>query len=306
MKRLSIIGAGNMGSAIASLFLLHGWQARLIDPSEQARLSSRRKVLGAQAGGSEDDSRISWHASLAAAHDAELVIEAAPENLELKTEIFRQLEDICSPQTILASNTSGIPINMLAQALSRPERFIGAHFFTPADIIPLVEIVPSLRTAPETGEYMLAVLRGTGKLPVLLKQDIPGFIANRLQHALAREAMSLLEKGVASARDIDTVAKWSLGVRLALTGPLEQRDINGLDIHHAIAGYLYENLESSRQPLRILAEKVEQGRLGVKSGHGFYDWDQPEQRRSLRRKDAALRRLVSLLRESETEGHAEQ
>ena len=290
---LAIIGAGNMGNAIGALFVSHGWQVVLIDPSEQACAKSRERLLGALDAG--DAGRISWSHDMQAARDASLIIEAAPENATLKQQIFGQLESCCSSTALIATNTSGISINQLAAKLAHPERFIGAHFFTPADIIPLVEVVACDRTNPAAAEQMIDILRSVGKLPVLVRKDIPGFIANRLQHALAREAMSLLEKGVASAEDIDTVAKWSLGIRLALTGPLEQRDINGLDVHHAIAGYLYPDLESRQTPSPILSDKVEQGHLGVKSGQGFYEWTTPARRDSLQEKESALRALADHL-----------
>ncbi|NYT25678.1 3-hydroxyacyl-CoA dehydrogenase family protein [Alcaligenaceae bacterium] len=295
--KLAIIGAGNMGNAIASLFFTHGWQVLLIDPSDAACARSRERLLSAHAG-PEASGRLGWNQDPRAARDAGLIIEAAPEDLALKQDIFQKLEACCAPTALLATNTSGISINRLAEKLAHPERFIGTHFFTPADVIPLVEVVACDRTSPATADRVLGLLRGVGKLPILVRKDIPGFIANRLQHALAREAMSLLEKGVATAQDIDTVARWSLGIRLALTGPLEQRDLNGLDIHHAIAGYLYPDLENRRTPPDVLSDKVGRGQLGVKSGQGFYDWDTPERRRALESKDAALRGLVAHLREN--------
>lgn len=297
-ETLAVIGAGNMGNAIASLFATNGWQVVLIDPSETACQASREKLLGNDPAAGPLESRLSWSARLDAAAGASLVIEAAPENLALKQQLFKELEAVCPPQTVLATNTSGISINQLAATLQHPARFVGTHFFTPADVIPLVEVVGGEHTGTDTIERVMGVLRAVGKLPIHVRKDIPGFIANRLQHALAREAMSLLDQGVATAEDIDTVAKWSLGIRLALTGPLEQRDINGLDIHHAIASYLYPDLENRQTPPSVLTEKVQHGHFGVKSGQGFYTWDTPERRQALRDKDTALRRLVSHLQES--------
>ncbi len=291
-RKLAVIGAGNMGNAIAILFVAHGWQAVLIDPSDSSREKSRERLFAALP---QSASLLSWEAGLEAAHDAGLIIEAAPENLSLKQEIFTRLEAVCVPDAVIASNTSGISINQLASVLKHPKRFLGTHFFTPADVIPLVEVIACEHTLPTHCDHIMAVLREVGKLPVLVRKDIPGFIGNRLQHALAREAMSLLEKGVASAEDIDTVAKWALGIRLAITGPLEQRDINGLDVHHAITEYLYPDLENRQTPLPLLSNKVGQGHLGVKSGKGFYDWTTPERKAALKEKDATLRQLVELL-----------
>ncbi len=296
--KLAIVGAGNMGNAIASLFVSHGWHALLIDPSQAAREKSRERLLQALPHGSD---LLSWKADLHAAHDVSLIIEAAPEVLALKQSIFAQLEACCAPTAVIATNTSGISINQLAAELKHPERFIGTHFFTPADVIPLVEVIACEHTLPEHSASIMELLRSVGKLPVLVRKDVPGFIGNRLQHALAREAMSLLEKGVASAEDIDTVAKWALGIRLAITGPLEQRDINGLDVHHAITEYLYPDLENRETPSKVLSEKVKQGKLGVKTGEGFYDWQTPGSRAVLQEKDTTLRELVQLLRRPQTD-----
>src|SRR5690606_4162555 len=240
-------------------------------------------------------SQLVWEAGLQAAAEATLAIEAAPEIPALEKEIYNQWETVCDRDAVIATNTSGISINQLSAPLTHPERFLGTHFFPPADVIPLVEVIACDHTLAEHSEYVMSVLREVGKLPVLVRKDIPGFIGNRLQHALAREAMSLLEKGVASAEDIDTVAKWALGIRLAITGPLEQRDINGLDVHHAITEYLYPDLESRQTPSQVLSDKVQQGHFGVKSGKGFYDWDTPERKASLQERDATLRQLVKLL-----------
>ena len=294
-ENLAVIGAGNMGNAIASLFAQNGWRVVLIDPSDDALRRSKDRLLQGLPVGSELADLLTWRPSLDAASAATLVIEAAPEQLALKQRLFLQLEAVCDPHAVFATNTSGLSISALAEPLTHPERFVGTHFFTPADVIPLVEVVGGRKTAPDTVDRVMTVLRKVGKLPVHVRQDIPGFIANRLQHALAREAMSLLEQGVASAEDIDTVAKWSLGVRLAITGPLEQRDLNGLDIHHAIAEYLYPQLESRQTPPTVLAEKVAHGHLGEKTGQGFYAWDTPEKREALTRKEAALRSLIKHL-----------
>lgn len=239
--------------------------------------------------------RIRMSPDLEAAADCDLVIEAVPENLELKRGIFTKLDAICAPGAIFATNTSGLSINALASAVTRRERFVGTHFFTPADVIPLVEVVRNDDTSEATVAVVMDALRAVGKRPVLVRRDIPGFIANRIQHALAREAISLLEKGVASAEDIDEVVKWSLGIRMALSGPLEQRDMNGIDVHHAIASYLYQDLENRQEPSELLRGKVERGELGAKSGQGFYAWSPERRERVLREKSEALAELAAWL-----------
>jgi 3-hydroxybutyryl-CoA dehydrogenase len=206
------------------------------------------------------------------AKDVDLAIEAIPERLELKENLFRQLEEYCPEKTIFATNTSGISINTLAKGVKRKSKLIGTHFFMPAHLIPLVEVICGEDTSEETVDVVMKALSEAQKKPVRVALDLPGFIANRLQHALAREAMSLVQKGVASPEGIDEVVKSSLAIRLLFTGPIEQRDFNGLDTHLSIATYLYEDLEDAHVPLKILSDKVAEGKLGLKSGEGFYNW----------------------------------
>ncbi|CAJ47917.1 3-hydroxyacyl-CoA dehydrogenase family protein [Bordetella avium] len=300
IQNLAIIGAGAMGSGIAALFASRGLPVVLIDPVDGA-LARAVAIIERQLGVYAPNdvaaclARIRMEPGLQAAADCDLVIEAVPEKLDLKRQLFAQLDALCKPATVFATNTSGLSINAIAQAVSRRDRFVGMHFFTPADVIPLVEVVRGDETSDATADLAMAVLRAGGKRPVRVNRDIPGFIANRIQHALAREAMSLLEKGVASAEDIDEVVKWSLGIRLALTGPLEQRDMNGLDVHLAIADYLYADLENRVTPSDLLKRKVEAGELGAKTGQGFYDWPAERRERVLREKSAALAALVQWL-----------
>jgi len=302
LQHLAVIGAGAMGSGIAALFAARGLDVVLIDPMEGAleraaqNIDRQLQVLSSGAGAVPTTMRrIRYEAGLEAACSAELVIEAVPEKLELKRDIFTRLDSLCPPHTLFATNTSGLSINALADAVTRRDRFVGMHFFTPADVIPLVEVVRNDDTSDDTVTRVMTALRDAGKRPVLVRRDIPGFIANRIQHALAREAISLLENGVASAEDIDEVVKWSLGIRLALTGPLEQRDMNGIDVHCAIAEYLYPDLENRTTPSDLLREKVRDGHLGAKSGQGFYTWDAERRDRVLRDKSTALAELAAWL-----------
>jgi len=300
IQSLAVIGAGAMGSGIAAIFAAKGIAVVLIDPVPGA-LDRAAAVIDRQLGVYAPDAiaetrqRIRMDASLEGARDCDLVIEAIPEKLELKCDVFSALDAICKPSTIFATNTSGLSINAIAQSVARRDRFVGTHFFTPADVIPLVEVVRNDDTSEETVNVVMAALRLAGKRPVLVKRDIPGFIANRIQHALAREAISLLEQGIASAEDIDEVVKWSLGIRLALSGPLEQRDMNGIDVHHAIATYLYADLENRTTPSALLTEKVTSGHIGAKAGQGFYEWPAERREQVLRDKSAALGELVAWL-----------
>lgn len=300
IQNVAVVGAGAMGSGIAALFAARGLDVVLIDPAPGA-LDRAAAIIDRQLGVLAPDTvdasrrRIRMESGLEAAAPCSLVIEAVPEKLELKRDVFGRLDIACRPDAIFATNTSGLSINAIAQAVTRRDRFVGTHFFTPADVIPLVEVVRNDETSTATVDAVMAALRAAGKRPVLVKRDIPGFIANRIQHALAREAISLLEHGVASAEDIDEVVKWSLGIRLALSGPLEQRDMNGIDVHHAIATYLYPDLENRTTPSPLLAQKVASGQIGAKAGQGFYEWPADRREQVLRDKSAALAELVAWL-----------
>ena len=284
IQTVAVVGAGIMGHGIAQVCAQGGKKVILIDSfpevMETAKTKIAKNVQLLQDNGllrvrSVDDvmSNIEFTADLARAADAQMVIEAIPEKFDLKKDLFQNLEKICSPETILATNTSGIPITKIAAVTQYPARVIGMHFYMPAHLIPLVEVIQTDKTAESVIEQTFALLLAVGKQPVRVRKDIPGFIGNRLQHALAREALSLVEKGVASPEDIDTVMKTSLAVRLIFTGPIEQRDFNGLDTHLSVAEYLYPDLEDTKVPLAILSDKVAAGHLGLKTGRGFFNWE---------------------------------
>lgn len=308
MAKIIVIGSGTMGNGIAQTFAQAGNDVILNDLSEeilekaldnirvQLALSVKNSLLTeieAEAVGKKIRllTDISFDVK-----DADLVIEAIPEKLELKEILFNKLEEICSEKTIFATNTSGISINLLAQKVIRKDRLVGTHFFMPAHLIPLVEVICGDQTSEATIEKVMALLKDAGKSPVRVR-DIPGFIANRLQHALAREAMSLVQKGIATSEGVDEVVKTSLAPRLLFTGPLEQRDFNGLDIHLAIASYLYKDLEDTHVPLKILSDKVEEGKLGVKTGEGFYDWSDEVKEDILAEKNQDLIDVLLFLKE---------
>lgn len=311
MDKIVVIGAGIMGHGIAQVCAQGGRQVTLVDVSSEVLESARQKIRqslrlladnGLAPAGHEDEvlARINFNPNLAmAVKGADIVIEAIPEKISLKEKLFAQLEAACDPTTIFASNTSGIPINKLAALTRRPERFIGTHFYMPAHLIPLVEVIQGDATAEEVIASTMELMTMIGKQPVRVRKDVPGFIGNRLQHALAREAMSLAEKGVATPEDIDTVVKTSLAVRLVFTGPLEQRDFNGLDTHMAIAEYLYPDLESAKEPLAILSDKVAAGQLGLKTGKGFYDWSNQSAAAVVNTKNQQLINLLKFLASSQ-------
>ena len=212
---------------------------------------------------------------------ADLVIEAVFEDMAVKQKTFEVLEAICSPNTILCTNTSVMSPSEISAALRYRERFVGTHFWNPAHLIPLVEVVRSDATSDETVETVMELLRTVGKKPVLCQKDVPGFIANRMQHALWREAISIVQNGIADAETVDEAVRYSFGLRLPQLGPLENADMVGLDLTYNIHDYILRHLESSDRPSPLLKDLRESGDLGFKTEKGFFSWT-PEKMREVR------------------------
>jgi 3-hydroxybutyryl-CoA dehydrogenase len=211
------------------------------------------------------------------------VFEAGPENLALKQQIFTSIEAAASPTAILASNTSVIPITQIMSGLKRAERALGTHWWNPPYLVPLVEIIKTSATSAAVVEAMTVLLTAVGKTPVTVEKDVPGFIGNRLQHALWREAIALVASGVCDAKTVDTVVKASFGRRLAVLGPLENADLVGTDLTLAIHESVLGDLDRTPGPSPYLKDLVAAGKLGMKSGEGFRRWT-PEQQAALRRR----------------------
>jgi 3-hydroxybutyryl-CoA dehydrogenase len=205
------------------------------------------------------------------------VIEAAPEDLTLKQRIFDDIENATPADAILASNTSVIPIGQIMAKVRCKQRALGTHWWNPPYLVPLVEVVRTAETSDAVIASTMALLKSVGKSPVEVKKDVPGFIGNRLQHALWREAIALVAEGVCDARTVDDVVKSSFGARLAVLGPLENADLVGLDLTQSIHGYIFPALDRATAPSPYLDRMIAEGRLGFKSGRGFSDWTAEQQ-----------------------------
>ena len=284
MRRIAVIGAGLMGHGIAQIFAGKEWRVSLTDVDE-AILS--KAVQGIRAnltflaqngiGALEDVEpalgRIRTTLSLEeAASDADFVIEAVAERLDLKQDLFSTLDAMCPSKTILATNTSVMSITEIASKSKNRTRIVGTHFWNPPYLVPLVEVVPGNDTVPEVVDSTYDVLKKVGKHPVKVRRDVPGFVGNRLQHALWREAISIVDQGIADAATVDEVIKNSFGIRLPVLGPLETADMVGLDLTLQIHDYILRHLDRSTEPAPVLKEKVRQGDLGFKTGKGFQEW----------------------------------
>lgn len=283
--RVAVLGAGLMGHGIAYLFARAGYEVRVQDPSTVSletlhiRIAAICKLLK-----TDDALLANIHANTqisVAAADAELVIEAAPEKLPLKQAIFAELERVAPAHAILASNTSVIPIHAISEGLTTKHRVVGAHFWNPPHLVPLVEVVSMQEENLPAAHQLIEILRAIGRHPVLVCRDIPGFIGNRLQHALKREAIALVAAGVCDAETIDDVVKFGLGARMAVLGPLEQSDLVGLDLTKQIHDMLMPDLDVTSRTHPYLDERIATGELGMKVGKGFRHWT-PETAQAVR------------------------
>jgi 3-hydroxybutyryl-CoA dehydrogenase len=211
-----------------------------------------------------------------AVKDADFVIECIPENMELKQDLFKSLEPLCRKDTIFATNTSVMSITKISEKCTEKSRVVGTHFWNPPYLIPLVEVVKSDYTSDDVMGKTMELLKKAGKHPIKVNKDVPGFVANRLQHAVWREAISIVERGIADAATVDEAVKYSFGLRLPKLAPMENADMVGTDLTLSIHSYILKHLENSAEPSPLLKEKVEKGELGFKTGKGFQEWT-PEQ-----------------------------
>jgi 3-hydroxybutyryl-CoA dehydrogenase len=298
-----VLGAGSMGPGIAAVFAGAGLESWIYARRHEAAIAARTR--------SEDQRAVLFDNDLASHSDTPiyatdhleealegsgLVIEAISENIEAKATLFRQVEDLVEGDVILGSTTSGLDIDEISAGARNRGRFVAMHFWNPAHLVPLVEVMGG-EAESSLLDMVESLLRRIGKYPVRLNRYAPGFIGARLQQAVVREAIGLVQAGVASAEDIDAATRLSFGARFPVLGPLETSDVGGLDVIAAIHTYLLADLDSSTEPQDLLTDLVERGNLGVKTGRGFYDWSDRDATDLARRRDEELiMRLKSLHR----------
>jgi len=285
--RIAVIGAGLMGHGIAQVFALAGHEVTIYD-SVMASLDSARERIAKNLEDLDDDpkavERVTPVANLATAvREADYVVEAVLEDLPLKQKLFAEIEKYVRPETILASNTSVIPITKIMKGLKRRDRALGTHWWNPPFLVPLVEVIETQWTGPAAVDFTMKLHAAAGKKPAHVKKDVPGFIGNRLQHALWREAIALVEQGICDAETVDNVVKAAFGRRLAVLGPLENADMVGTDLTLAIHKFVLRDIDSRPGPSPYLKKLVKSGKLGFKSGEGFRKWS-PAQQAELRLK----------------------
>jgi 3-hydroxybutyryl-CoA dehydrogenase len=275
LRTLCVVGGGTMGVDIAASFAAHGWGTVIINPADERSASiPERFQLALARMEATAQQPMSWVKTLSEVDwpSVDLVIEAIPEKLELKQSLFRDLESRARPDIPLCSNSSALPISAIGQGLKSQHRMLGTHYFMPAHLVPGVEVVCSVHTDPKVADHVAAMMSSVGKVPIRVKQDLPGFLVNRLQHAVSREALKLIDRGIATPEDIDAAVRFGFGFRYLAAGPCLQRDHAGLDIHLAAGASIYPDLCNDAEPSEILKTRVAQGATGMKAGRGFYDW----------------------------------
>jgi 3-hydroxybutyryl-CoA dehydrogenase len=316
VTNVAIIGSGIMGHGIGQTFALGGYEVTLNDINDELMERALRQIrsnldtfiefgITTPEAAKEALSRIRTHKDLnAAVRDADFVVEAVPEVIELKKRILKRLDEHCPHHTVIASNTSGLSLTEMASEMNRPDQVVIAHWWNPPHIIPVVEIVRGRYTSDQTVDLTYQLLLSIGKKPVRILKEVPGFLGNRLQFALYREALTCLKEGVASAEDIDTAVKGTFGFRLPTLGPLETSDFGGLDTFLSISQYLFKEIDRSTEPPEILKEKVRRGNLGVKTGEGFYVHPPEKVQEKIKERDRQfLQRLKCLYLKNSKKGH---
>lgn len=276
-KNVVIVGGGIMGGDIAIAFSAGGWNAHVVSPSAKTRDALPHRVqagltqlgVGADRAGAVRAWRaledVDWKT-------VDLVIEAVTEDLPLKKKIFSQVEALAGANTPIASNTSNFQIGEIGEALRHKSRAVGMHFFMPAHLVPLIEVVSGPDTAPEVAAATCELLRGIGKAPIWVKKSVPGFVGNRIQHAMMREALYLIEEGVASPEDVDTAVRFGFGFRFLACGPIMQKEMSGWDTNCRAGSALYPFLHNEAAYPAGVRAMVERGDTGMKALRGFWEW----------------------------------
>lgn len=285
IKKIVIVGAGLMGASIAQSFPEYGIETVIYSKSTNDFDRARKIIANGQKTLVENkvlrqeesdriQSAIVYTVDKECFGDADWIIEAIPENLELKQSLFGTISGYAKKNAIITSNTSAISIDALSEFVENPERFCGTHWLNPAHIIPLVEITKGIKTSQETADAIYQILTFIKKQPVMLKKDVKGFLSNRLQFALLREATYLVEQGVADPEDIDKTIKYGNGLRYTCSGPFKIADLGGLTVFNAVAKYLYADLADEKKDNHLLEKLVEEGNNGISTGKGFYQYQE--------------------------------
>ena len=289
IKKITIAGAGTMGYSMAEIFARNGYDVILWNHKAPTLERAKTKIAPDMV------DKITYTTDSSAFKGRDLIVETIVENLDTKLDFYRTYSPLAGDDTIIATNTSGLSINALSKAVVKPERFLGMHWFNPPTLIPLIEIIKNDHTRDTVAKTIYDLALAIHKKPAIVEKDAPGFAANRLQLAVIREALSMVQKGIISKEGIDAVMKYGLGFRWACLGPLETVDFGGLDVFAHISDYLMPDLEDSHEVPPLLAEKVKEGHLGVKTGEGFYKYDGGKAEKATKERDRKLQAVYDAL-----------
>jgi 3-hydroxyacyl-CoA dehydrogenase len=301
VRRAAVVGTGTMGPGMGAVLARAGIEVALYDVSEEqlakakAGVELAEGVLDRLETPRSEGGAVRFTQDLAdALQGVEFVLEAIPEKLELKQEMFPQFEKLAGPDAVLASNTSGIPITRIAEVCERPERVVGMHWSNPPHLIPMIEVIPGDRTSQATIDRTVELTERVG-YEAVVEREVPGFVENRILYAILREAVDLVDRGIVDAEGMDRCVRWGIGYKLACIGPMELLDMAGLDIYNAVGSYLNKDLSNNAEVSKTVTDRVARGELGMKTGKGLFDYT-PEDVERLRgeraRKLVAVRKAI--------------
>ena len=309
IKNISIAGAGTMGSSMAETFAKYGYSVVLYDLFPEALEKAKRLIsinqetevsegLVSKEESEQLLARINFTHDINAFAHTDFMVEAILEKLDVKHKFWAEVSEIVPADAILTSNTSGLSITKIAQAVKNPQRFAGMHWINPPHIIPLIEVIKGELTDQASADTVYQIALDVGKKPVMVN-DAPGFVLNRIQFAVLRECLHIYEEGIASTEAIDDVMKYALGFRYACLGPFEVADLGGLDIFYNIASYLFADLGTEKEPFSLLKDRFENNKLGVKNGGGFYDYSNGKDKETIKYRDQMFTKLAKCLFDEE-------
>ena len=306
-QSVAVIGGGIMGGDMATVFAAGGWKVHVMSPSQKTRdaLPARLAAgLGKLAAPAANAAGVKAYARLEDLpwKEIDLVAEAAPEDLALKQKLFGQLEALAGPDVPLTTNTSNFPIAEVGKGLKRRGRVAGLHFFMPAHLVPLVEIVSSESTDPRVAENLVEQMKALGKAPIWVKKDVPGFVGNRLQHAMLREALYLVADGIVSPEGIDDAVRYGFGFRFIACGPMKQKEMSGWDTNATVGAALWPHLYSTSVYPPSVKAMVDRGHIGMKARRGFWEWTDESIAKEKARIERCLQEGMKILKDDDRSG----
>lgn len=299
-RNVVIVGGGVMGGDIATIYAAGGWSVHVVTPSQKTRDALPKRVTAGLEKLGCDVHAISNVKASPRFEDVDwngvgMVIEAVTEDLALKQSLFAEIESYAASDVPIASNTSNFPIGEIGRKLTHRERVLGLHFFMPAHLVPLVEVVSADATDPEVAQNVFATMKALGKAPIWVKKDVPGFVGNRIQHALLREALYLIQDGICDPEAVDTAVRFGFGFRFIACGPILQKEMSGWDTSYLVASALYPHLYRNEAPPPILKDLYERGEIGMKAKRGFWEWTDESITKEKARIEKALQAGLAIL-----------